>query len=251
MNGNYGWGLPVAASSFAKDMDYSLNVLHIAMIAIFVLWAIFFGACLMRYRARPGHAAEYPRESRASTLGSFVPDGVILAFEIWLIFIFGLPIWAHVKEEFPEKEASTHVRIVSEQFNWNVHYPGPDGVFGRMDPALVQSANPLGLDPGDPAGADDVLSVNELRAPLGKPILIDLTSRDVIHSFFIPEFRIKQDAVPGMMVPVWVEPILAGRFEIGCAQLCGVGHYRMRGDVVVGTPDEFEAWYASMRRPPV
>ena len=243
MNGNYGWGLPIAASSFAKDVDFSLHLIHGAVILIFALWSFFFVYCLVRYRHRDGHAAAYPPESGKSTIASFIPDGIVLAFEIWLIFVFGLPIWAHIKENFPQEGEATRVRVVAQQFSWNTHYPGPDGVFGRTDPSLVDSTNPIGLDHNDKAGADDVVTTNELYAPLGKPILMDLTSQDVIHSFFVPEFRIKQDAVPGMNIKLWVEPILKGKFEIGCAQLCGVGHYRMRGDVFVQSPEEFQAWY--------
>jgi cytochrome c oxidase subunit 2 len=243
VNGNYGWGLPVAASTFAREIDSSLSIVHWVMAFIFVLWAVFFAYCLIRYRSRPGRLASYPAHSAKTTIASFVPDALVLAFEIWLIFIFGLPIWAHVKEVFPAPENSTHVRIVAQQFAWNIHYPGPDGKFGRTDPSLIDSTNPVGLDPKDPASADDLVVVNDLHVPLGKPALIELTSQDVIHSFFVPEFRIKQDVVPGMKIPLWVEPTMKGLFEIGCAQLCGVGHYRMRGDVHVESPEEFQAWY--------
>jgi len=242
---NYGWGLPVAASSFAKELDSSLFLIHAAMILIFVLWAIFFTYCLIRYRHREGHSAEYVTHSLKSTFKSLIPDGLVLAFEIWLIFIFGLPIWANIKEHFPSEKESTRVHITAQQFSWNVHYPGPDGVFGRTKPELVDSTNPVGLDLTDPAAKDDVVTVNELHAPVDKPLLINLTAQDVIHSFFVPEFRIKQDAVPGMKVNVWVRPIKEGQFEIGCAQLCGVGHYRMRGDVFVESPEKFQAWYNS------
>ena len=248
MNGNYGWGLPVAASTFAGEIDSSLRLLHVVMIGIFVLWGIFFAYCLIRYRARPGHRAAYPHHSTKHTINSMVPDILVLAFEIWLIFIFGMPIWAKVKDAFPKPEDSTHVRITAQQFAWNVHYPGPDGKFGKTDPALVDSANPAGLDPTDPASADDLVVVNDFHVPLGKPILIDLTSQDVIHSFFVPEFRIKQDAVPGMKIPVWVEPTMKGKFELVCAQLCGVGHYRMLGHVIVESPEDYQAWYNGFKQ---
>lgn len=248
MTGNYGWGLPIEASTFAHEMDSSLILVHISMVVIFVLWGLFFAYCLVRYRSRPGHNAVYPHHSAKHALGSFVPDVIVLAFEIWLIFIFGMPIWAHIKDSFPKPEDSTHIRITAQQFAWNVHYPGPDGKFGRTDPSLVDSTNPIGLDPKDPASADDLVVVNDFHVPLGKPILVDLTSQDVIHSFFVPEFRIKQDAVPGMMIPVWVEPTLKGQFELVCSQLCGVGHYRMIGHVKVDSPEEYRAWYNGLKQ---
>lgn len=245
--GNYGWGLPVAASTFAKQLDFSLHIMHVAMGVIFVLWGIFFAYCLIRYRSRPGHRVTHPEDTRKAKVLSFVPDGVILAFEIWLIFIFGLPILAHIREDLPDVARSFRVRVVAQQFAWNIHYPGPDGAFGRTDPSLVDGANFVGLDKSDPAAADDLVSLNVFHLPMGKPVLLDLTSLDVIHSFFVPEFRVKQDAVPGMVGKVWFEPILTGQFEIGCAQLCGLGHYRMRGDVVVESPEEFEAWYKEQK----
>ena len=131
---------------------------------------------------------------------------------------------------------------VAEQFGWNIQYPGPDGQFGRKSFEFIDSSNVLGLDPEDPAGKDDVVTLNQLYIPTGKPTLVYLSSKDVIHSFFIPEFRIKQDATPGMKVSMWFEPNRVGKYEIGCAQLCGIGHATMRGDVEVQTPEDFDAW---------
>ena len=238
---NYGWGLPVAASTYADKIDRSLLILHAAMAAIFVLWAVYMAYCLVRYRKENSPKAVY---SHKSTLASYTPDVLIFIFEVWLIFIVGVPIWAHIREELPAPEDATVIRVVAEQFAWLAHYPGPDGKFGRMAPSLVDYANPLGLDPQDPDAGDDVASVNEIRVPLGRPVLVTLTARDVIHSFFVPEFRTKQDAVPGMENSIWFEPVMAGRFEIGCAQLCGLGHYLMRGDIFVLPEDEYAAWMA-------
>lgn len=237
--GNYGWGLPIQASTYAAKIDWSLNLLHIVMTAIFVLWGIYMVYCLIRYRRKEGVAADY---SHKTPWSSYVPDAVMFLFEVWLIFVVGIPIWAHIREELPKPENAFQVNVVAEQFAWTMHYPGPDGKFGRTAVNLVEANNPLGLDPADPEAADDTVSVNDLYLPLGKPVLINLTSKDVIHSFFIPEFRTKQDVVPGMKIPFWVEPSIPGHFEIGCAQLCGTGHYRMRGDVYVVTPEEFEIW---------
>jgi cytochrome c oxidase subunit 2 len=147
-----------------------------------------------------------------------------------------------VKTDFPAEADSNVVELVGEQFAWGFQYPGVDGTFGRRDPKLISASNTIGIDFADGPAKDDFTSINELHIPLGKPTLLYMTSKDVIHSFFIPEFRVKQDLVPGMRIPVWFEPTQTGTFEIGCAQLCGLGHYRMRGEVVVHTPEEFEAW---------
>ncbi len=210
------------------------------MFLMFVVWGLFFAYCLIRFRR-----GKNPQASRTAPLGtaaSFAPDALVLAFEIFLIFFLGLPLWSHVKVDFPNEADSNVVELVGEQFAWGFQYAGPDGQMGRRDPQQISSGNTIGIDLSDPASADDIISLNELHVPLGKPTLLYMTSKDVIHSFFVPEFRVKQDIMPGMRIPLWFEPIKTGAFEIGCAQLCGLGHYRMRGEVIVHTPEEFETW---------
>jgi cytochrome c oxidase subunit 2 len=237
---NYSIGLPVAASTYAGQVDKSLHILHIGMVAIFVLWSIFFVYCLVRFhRKKTAQAAYHGWKGHAS---SFVPDAAVLIFELWLIFFLGLPIWSHIKEEFPKPEESNLVEMSAQQFSWGFHYAGPDGKFGRKDSKFVDISNPLALNPEDPAGKDDIVFFNELRVPVNKPTILYMTSKDVIHSFFVPEFRVKQDVVPGMRTPLWFTPTREGAYEIGCAQLCGVGHYVMRGDVLVQRPEDFEKW---------
>jgi cytochrome c oxidase subunit 2 len=243
---NYSFGLPVAASTYAGRLDTSLHVLQAGMLVIFVVWFAFFVYVLVRFRRSRQPAASY--HGWTGHAASFVPDVVVLTFELWLIFFFGLPIWSHVKEEMPDPAAANVVELSAEQFAWGFQYAGPDGAFGKRDPLQISVSNPLGLDAADPASADDIVVFNELHVPLGKPTLLYMTSKDVIHSFFVPEFRVKQDVVPGLRTPLWFEPVKAGRYEIGCAQLCGTGHYVMRGDVVVETPEEYEAWLASKRK---
>jgi cytochrome c oxidase subunit 2 len=235
-------GLPAQASTYAAQVDSSINVLHVGMLIIFVLWLTFFIYCLVRFRQKKVAQASY--QGWKGTAASFVPDALVLAFELWLIFAFGLPIWSHIKTDFPAEAESNLVGLSAEQFSWGFHYPGPDGKLGRRVPTLISVSNPLGLDSTDPAAQDDLVLYNELHVPLGKPTLLQMTSKDVIHSFFVPEFRVKQDVVPGMTSPLWFEPTAVGRYEIGCAQLCGTGHYVMRGDVIVHTPEDYARWWA-------
>lgn len=240
----YGWGLPVAASTYAKDIDFGIILIHAAMFAIFILWGIFFTYLLVRYRRREGVPAQR-EEDHGWFSKSLIPDIVVLIFEIGLIVFYAIPVWSRIKTSWPKREESNPVDVVAEQFAWNVHYPGADGKFGRRSQELIHFSNPLGLDREDPAAKDDVVVANEIHMPLGKPTLIRLTSKDVIHGFSVAEFRIKQDAVPGMEIPVWVEPNRPGTYEISCAQLCGFGHSLMRGDVIVETPEDYEAWLKS------
>ena len=208
------------------------------MAVIFVFWAILFTYCLIRFRK--GKNPQADSNVNKWSIRSFVPDATILIFELVLIFALGLPIWSHIKEEFPSPSESLEVEMVAEQFAWGFQYAGPDGKFGQRNPTLISSDNTMGIDYEDPAAKDDVESLNILHVPIGKPTIVYMTSKDVIHSFFVPEFRVKQDTVPGMRIPVWFEPTKTGTFELVCSQLCGLGHYRMKGTVVVHTPEDFE-----------
>ncbi|MDE2491523.1 MAG: hypothetical protein KGM24_11795 [Elusimicrobia bacterium] len=243
MNNIYGYGLPVAASTYASKIDFGIWLIHAAMITIFVLWSIFFAYLLIKYRRRPGVPAR--REEHSGELASLMPDIVVMLFEIGLIVFYAIPVWGKIKMTLPPARDSVLVNVEAEQFAWNVHYPGPDGKFGATKESLIRFSNPIGLDSSDPAAADDVVVANELHLPVGKPALIHLTSLDVIHDFFVPAFRIKQDIVPGMDIPIWITPTRVGHYELACAQLCGFGHSLMRGDVYVQSQADYDAWLKS------
>ena len=165
-----------------------------------------------------------------------------------------------MSQELPSESEATVVRVVAEQFAWNVHYAGADGRFGRTDIKLVSADNPLGLDRSDASAKDDITDINNLHVPVDRPVLVQLLSKDVIHSFGLYEMRVKQDAIPGMQIPVWFIPTVTTadmrrnlgkadfEYEIACSQLCGLGHYRMRGVVIVETADEFQKWMAEQAR---
>jgi cytochrome c oxidase subunit 2 len=140
------------------------------------------------------------------------------------------------------------VEVVGRQFLWYVRYPGPSGRLGRTDPRLLSASNPLGIDPGDPAGKDDVIVANDLHLVVGRPVRVRVTSVDVVHSFFLPNFRVKQDAVPGQVVEIWFTPDHTGTYQIACAQLCGVGHYTMRGNVTVESQSAFDEWMRTQEK---
>jgi cytochrome c oxidase subunit 2 len=136
------------------------------------------------------------------------------------------------------------VEVTGAQFQWYFRYPGADGVFGRTNAqkfAKPDEGNPLGIDPGDPAGRDDILST-AMVVPVGRPVHLHLRAQDVIHSLFIPAMRFKQDTVPGMEIHSHFTPTQPGNYEIACAELCGIGHYRMRAMVRVVSDDDFRKW---------
>lgn len=137
-------------------------------------------------------------------------EGGVLAAEIVLLASFSIPVWSARVDAFPSEQQSTSVRVVAEQFAWNVHYPGADRRFGRTDPRLLGPANPLGLDRSGPAAQDDITTINQLHLPVNRPVIVHLSSKDMIHSFALPQMRVKQDAIPGIAQPVWFTPTQTG-----------------------------------------
>lgn len=240
-------GLPVAAAADAARFDHELALVHWLMLVLFVVWGAFFVYSLVRFRERPGSD---PSPARPPEWWVLAVGGIVLVAEIVLLVFYSLPAMNARANSLPAERESTVVRVVAEQFAWNVHYPGADGAFGRTDLQLVSPANPLGLDVQDAAARDDVTTVNELNLPVGKPVIVYLTSKDVIHSFALPQMRVKQDVIPGTVQVVWFTPVQVGEWEIVCSQLCGLAHYRMRGFYKVQPDAVFRAWLtSSLARP--
>jgi cytochrome c oxidase subunit 2 len=186
-----------------------------------------------------------PKASYTGAHGKFAKstEVAVALIEIALLVFYAIPAWATRVKAFPAESEATVVRVVAEQFAWNIHYPGPDGKFGRTDIKLVSADNPLGLDRADPNAKDDITTINQLNLPTDRPVLVHLSSKDVIHSFGIYEMRVKQDAIPGMTIPVWFIPNRIGEYEIACSQLCGLGHFRMRGFVTIQSAADYKKWY--------
>ncbi|MCS7089307.1 MAG: cytochrome c oxidase subunit II [Verrucomicrobiota bacterium] len=236
-------GLPEVASAHGVSIDRFISYVHWLMILLFVGWLMYFVYVLWRFQQR-----RQPRPDPAgarSHVSTYAEIGVATVEGLLLIFL-AVPIWAHVSEQFPAEEEATVVHVMAQQFNWNFRYAGPDGRLGRQDPRFVSETNLFGIDPADPAGRDDVTSLNEMHVPVGKPVIVHVSSKDVIHSFKIPSMRLTQDAIPGMRVPTHFTPTREGRYRIYCAQLCGNGHAAMaQGVLVVESPASFEQWLQS------
>ena len=162
--------------------------------------------------------------------------------ELVVISVLLIPAYATRTEARPPAGQALEVRVVAEQFAWNVHYPGADGRFGRTALDLVSADNPLGLDRHDPAATDDITTVNELHLPIGRPVIVLLSSKDVVHSFGLPQMRVKQDAVPGLAIPVQFTATKIGEYEVACAELCGMQHYKMRARLLVMSGPDFDKW---------
>jgi len=233
--------LPIAASADAGQIDLVITLVHVLMLVLFAGWAAYFCWVLIRFRARRQPVAD-PAGARGR-LAFWVEVGVIAA-EAVLLVVFALPIWFSRTAARPADSKALVIRVVGEQFNWNVHYPGADGRFGETSLSLVSPDNPLGLDRTSPFGADDIVDVGQIHVPVNRPVLIQLSSKDVIHSFGVPAMRVKRDAIPGLIAPVWFTPTLSGKYEIACSQLRGLAHFRMRGTILVESDAEFQRFLA-------
>ena len=243
----YGWWLPMDVSVHGHRIDQLISIVHWFMLLLFVGWGIFFVYCLINFRAREGHKATYTPLKAVFT--KYIEVGVVVV-EVFILFGLSTPVWFAYKNNPPAEKDAVTVKLVAEQFAWNFHYPGKDKKFGRTDSSLMGGDNPLGLDPDSADGKDDIVTVNQLHIPVHKPVIIELTSKDVIHAFNIPVLRVKQDTIPGQRIPIWFEATEPGHFELACAQLCGLGHYRMRADVFIDTPEDYAKWEAENAPPP-
>jgi cytochrome c oxidase subunit 2 len=213
------WSLPENIATYGGKIDAIFWVITVVTGIAFVLVEIGIIWFAVKYRRREGRRAHYTHGSKAlEVLWTSVPALALVA-----LGIYSADVWAQIKGRDSAPAGSLMLGVRAKQFEWNVTYPGADGTLGTGDDFVVR---------------------NQLHFPVNRPILIQLESEDVLHSFFIPQLRVKQDAVPGMTIPVWFEATKTGGYQIGCAELCGLGHYRMRARVTIHEPDEYERWHA-------
>lgn len=229
---------PENATEHGKQVDLLLNFIFVLTAVVFFAVNIVFVYYLIRYRRRPGVKAEYHHGNNAlEVVWTTIPTLIFLGLAVW-----SNQVWFDIFDEPPED--SLQVDIVSYQFGWDMRYAGKDGVLGSATDEAMDLENKFGIDWSDPAAEDD-FETNELVLPVGRPVHIFLRSRDVIHSIYVPEFRLYQDAVPGRTIGyVWFVVTRTGNFELACSQLCGTGHYNMKAPIRVLPEEEFDAWYA-------
>lgn len=234
------WWFPTAITTVGQQIDHQFFLTLIITGIVFILSQVGLAWAVWRYRDQ-GQKVQFSRGNNTmevlwtlATLIMFVGLGV-MAKNAWAE--------VHFREAAP---GALPVEITAQQFAWNFRYPGPDGKFGRTDPSLVSasSGNPVGLDLNDPTAKDDVV-VPVLVVPVGHEVELQLRSQDVIHSFYVRELRLKQDLVPGMLIPIHFTANEIGEYEIACAELCGLGHYRMRSCMQVVSQADYDKWLAS------
>lgn len=234
--------LPILASQHGKHVDALIIWVHWLMIALFAGWITYFFLALFLFRKGRNPKADYVgAKTHAST---YIEVGVAIVEGILLLGL-AVPLWAKSVDKFPSPDESTVVQVTAQQFFWTAHYAGADGIFGKQDPRFVSSKNLLGYAPDDPHLKDDIdPPQGEIHVPVNKPVVIYLTSKDVIHSFQLDPMRVTQDAIPGMRVPTQFTPIKIGEYKVQCAQLCGGGHSTMFADFSVDTEEDYQKWLA-------
>ncbi len=236
------WWFPPSAASHGAALDGQFVITLLVTGVVFIAAQVALGYLLIRYKDKPGAQASHSHGSTKMEI-LWTTATAILFF---LMVLPGQSIWADLYIREAPADA-LQIEITGQQFAWNMRYPGPDGQFGRTSPELMDDSagNPVGLDFEDPAATDDLV-LPTMASPVDRPIELLLRSKDVTHSFFVRELRIKQDTVPGLMIPLRFTATDTGQFEIACAELCGLGHHRMRSFIDVLSEADYQQWLADM-----
>ncbi|MBU0581997.1 MAG: cytochrome c oxidase subunit II [Alphaproteobacteria bacterium] len=228
------WWTPIASNW--GYIDQTLIVTFWITGAVFAAVVLFMAYCVFRFRHKDGQRADYEPENRK--LETWLT--VITAIGVAAMLVPGLFVWNQFVQV---PDDATEVEVVGQQWQWSFRLPGADGKLGKSETRLVSADNPLGLIPDDPNGQDDVVvEAADLHLPVGKPVKMLLRSIDVLHDFYVPEFRAKMDMIPGSVTYFWFTPTRTGTFQVLCAELCGQGHAYMRGGVMVDTEEDYVAW---------
>lgn len=238
--------IPECFSAHGGRVDHLIDVVHWFMFALGVGWFLFFAYCLVRFRASVHPRASY--HGVRNHISSHLEVAVVI-IEAVMLLGFAFPLWKERTDTWQQVQNldPIRVRVIGWQFGWTYHYPGGDGKFGRIDPALISPNNELGIDPSDPNSADDFTSPL-LKLPVNHPAVLNITSKDVIHNYSIVPMRIQQDAIPGKEIPMWFTPIATLETFVVCGQLCGEGHGNMVGTMEVLSQEEFNTWAAGQTK---
>jgi cytochrome c oxidase subunit 2 len=234
--------MPIDASGTGAGVDRLIIFVHALMGALFIGWVGYFIYVLFRFHKSRNPKADY---KGVTNHASSYLEGVVALIEAVLLIGFAIPIWAHAVDQFPNAKDSTVIKVIAQQFQWNGWYPDTNGVFAAASQKFVSGDNPFGLDKDDPHYKSNFIVSKDLVVPVDKPVIAYISSLDVIHCFAVRPMRVTQDAIPGMVIPAHFTPVKTGTYMINCAQLCGAGHYTMKGTVKVVSADDYAKWVAS------
>ena len=232
------WGFPEIASNWG-GIDLTVNITFVVTGIVFVLVSIFLIYCVWKFRYKEDNRADYePENERLEFWLTMVTTVGVVA-----MLAPGLLVW---DDYVTVPDDAREVEVVAAQWRWSYRFPGADGKLGTVHARNISFDNPFGMNDNDPNGEDDVLVQSpHLYVPIHQPIKVLLRSTDVLHDFMVPDIRAKMDSVPGMITYFWFEPTKLGEYEVLCAELCGNGHYNMRGKMTIATPEEFDRWLDS------
>ncbi len=238
------WGMPDLASKGGEQIDQLIYFISFLTGGVFALTQVVYIYFLIKYRARRGVPATYSHgNNRLELVWTVIPTAIFIG-----LWGYSNHVWWDVLHTAPPEDAMD-VAVTAYQFAFSMQYPGADGKLGRSDVKLISNDNLFGNDPSDPETKDNFTSA-VLELPVNRPVHIRLNSKDVIHAFYIPEFRIYQDAVPGRTIDwVWFTPTKIGSYQLACSQLCGSGHYNMKAQVEVVSQPDFDKWYQEKVKP--
>jgi len=233
-------GMPEYFSEHGGTVDHLIEIVQWFMVILFIGWTVFFFVCLWKFRAKKNPKASY--HGVQGHLTTHLEIGVVI-IEAVLLIGFAIPLWKTRTDSYEvvQQRDPARVRVIGYQFAWNYHYPGADGVFGRVDYALVNNLGDPCIDPEDPNGWDDFTSP-VLKLPVNRPAILSVTSTDVIHNYAIVPMRIQQDCIPGKDIPMWFTPTKELETYTVCAQLCGAGHANMRGIMETISQSSYDGW---------
>ena len=230
------WWTPVASNW--GNIDSTILLTFWVTGAVFVAICLFMAYCVWRYRYRPERKAEYKPEDKKLELRLTL----LTALGVVALLAPGLVVW---NKFISVPSDALKIEVVAYQWGWNYRLPGDDGVLGKTSIDLMNDDNPYGLDPNDPNSKDDILVMDaDLHLKINQPVKVELRSLDVLHNFYVPQFRAKMDTLPGIISYYWFIPEKKGEFEILCAEYCGTGHYAMRGKVIVDEEQDYSNWLA-------
>ena len=227
------WSTPIASNWGSIDTTIDITFWITGVVYVAVL--LFMAYCLYRFRYTPQRRSEYQPENHKLELWL----SGLTALGVVGLLTPGLIVW---NDYINPPDEATEIEVVAKQWEWGFRLPGKDGVLGTTNIRFMNDDNPFGINPDDPAGQDDLLIDDDLHLQTDKPIKFLLRAFDVLHNFYVPQFRAKMDMVPGMITYIWLTPNRADTFDILCAELCGIGHSSMRGIVVVENVADYEKW---------